>query len=92
MAGNKNIQAVNPVTAPHVSSPTGLHSRISYKNALILITICSLVMAGLTAFQYGPAGGWMNGILYGLLFGVMVWGVFFLSLLFFRWLRNKQGL
>jgi hypothetical protein len=88
MVRNKTVQAVHEQT----SSPTGLTPRISYKNALILITICSIALAGLTIFQYGPVAGWVKGFLYGLLYGVLVWGVFFISLLIFRWLKKKQGL
>lgn len=85
---NKSVQAAQTQS----SSPTGLKPWISYKNALILITVCSIALAGLTAFQYGPVGGWVKAILYGLLQGGMVWGVFFVSLLVFRWIRKKQGL
>jgi hypothetical protein len=86
------LEAANPAPPEQSSSPTGLNPRISYKNALILITFCSLAMAGLTIFQYGPAIGWIQAILYGLLYGVLLWGVFFIALFFFRWLRKKQGL
>jgi hypothetical protein len=93
MAPNKSNQPANPTPrAQPSSSYTGSKPRISFKNALILMTICSLVLACLTAYQYVPAIGWLKGILNGLLYGVMVWGVFFLALLFFRWLRKKQGL
>ena len=87
-----SLEAAYPAAPERASSPTGLKPRISYKNALILITLCSIILAGLTIFQYGPAIGWMEGILYGLLYGVMIWGVFFIALFFFRWLRKKQGL
>jgi hypothetical protein len=89
---SKGVQAANPALPVHAPSPTGLTPRISYKNALILISICSIALAGLTIFQYGPVAGWLNGILFGLLYGVLLWGVFFIALLFFRWLRKKQGL
>jgi hypothetical protein len=92
IASSKSIQAANPVLPQQVSSPTGLNPRISYKNALILISICSIALAGLTIFQIGPIVGWLEGILYGLLYGALLWGVFFIALLFFRWLRKKQGL
>jgi len=73
-----------PTTAPVKSQPlpTGLNPWISFKNGLILITICSLALAVLTALQYAPAIGWVKGSLYGLLYGVMVWGVFFISQVF----------
>jgi hypothetical protein len=45
-------------------------------------------MAVLTAIQVVPVKGWLEGILWGLLFGVLIWAIF-LGLIFTnRFLRR----
>jgi hypothetical protein len=68
--------------------PNGRKPWISMKTALRIITAASIVMFILTAVQTVPALGWVEGLLYALLFGVLVWVVFFVTQLFFRWLRH----
>ncbi len=55
---------------------------------VIVISITSVVMAVLTAYQAIPLKGVVDGILYGLLFGGMIWIVFFGFILFNRFLRR----
>ncbi|HVP22096.1 MAG TPA: hypothetical protein VMS73_09580 [Anaerolineaceae bacterium] len=92
---DKNSDAAPP---PHPPKPAadaktppasgGMTPWISFKTGLIIITICSIGMAVFTAVQYVPAVGLTDGIIYGLLYGAMIWAVFFLSQLFYRWLRK----
>lgn len=57
---------------------------ITMKSGLRAITIVSILMAVLTAYEVIPNGGWVQGILYGLLFGAMIWAVFLIMQIFFR--------
>ncbi|HTX79568.1 MAG TPA: hypothetical protein VMC62_07870 [Longilinea sp.] len=61
---------------------------ISMKTGIFVITVTSILMAALTAWQYIPAVGWLDGILYGLLYGGLVWAAFVVMQVFFRWLRR----
>ncbi len=61
---------------------------ISMKSALRIITAVSILMAALTAWRVIPVMGWGSGLLYGLLFGALIWVVFFVMQIFFRWLRQ----
>jgi hypothetical protein len=61
---------------------------ISMRNGLKIMTITSLAMAGLTAWQVVPSKGWLEGILWGLLFGALVWAIFFGNILITRFLRR----
>lgn len=63
---------------------------ISMRTGLIVMTITSLVMAALTAWQVIPERGWLEGLLWGLLFGGLVWVIFLGNLLLNRFLRRKQ--
>jgi putative membrane protein (TIGR04086 family) len=60
---------------------------ISMKTGLRVITVVSILMAGLVAYQVIPSKGWVQGTLYGLLFGAMIWAVFFIMQIFFRLLK-----
>jgi len=57
---------------------------ISMKTGLVGISVISIVMAALVAYQIIPNRGWVQGILYGLLFGAMIWAVFLIMQIFFR--------
>ncbi|HMB24443.1 MAG TPA: hypothetical protein VKP08_16485, partial [Anaerolineales bacterium] len=54
---------------------------ISMRSGLIVIAITSVAMAALTAWQVNPLRGWLEGILWGLLFGALIWAIFFGNLL-----------
>ncbi len=60
---------------------------IKYKTGIVIITITSIVMAVLTAIQAIPAKGILQGILWGLIYGGMIWAIFFGFLLFNRIFR-----
>jgi putative membrane protein (TIGR04086 family) len=61
---------------------------ISRRTALIIIAIISAAIAGLAAWQMIPSKGWVEGILWGLLYGALVWAMFFGNILMKRYLRK----
>ncbi|MCE1252677.1 MAG: hypothetical protein LWX83_03900 [Anaerolineae bacterium] len=61
---------------------------ISMNSGLKIIAITSIGMAVLTMWQLIPQIGWLEGILYGLLFGGMIWAIFFGMQLFFKFTRR----
>lgn len=61
---------------------------ISMRKGVIVIAITSLAMAVLTAWQVAPSRGWLEGILWGLLFGAFIWAIFFGNILINRFLRK----
>ena len=62
---------------------------IPMRNAVFIIAATSLAMAGLTAWQVAPARGWVEASLWGLLFGGLIWAIFFGNLLIGRFLRKR---
>lgn len=50
---------------------------ISMRSGIIIIAITSLGMTVLTALQAVPAKGWLEGLLWSVLFGALIWVVFF---------------
>jgi len=74
----KEEKAENPMNRPWISMRRGM----------IIIAITSVAMAVLTASQVIPSKGWMEGILWGLLFGVLIWAIFFGNILLNRFLRK----
>jgi hypothetical protein len=61
---------------------------ISMRRGVIVIAITSVAMAVLTAWQVIPSQGWLEGILWGLLFGAFIWAIFFGNILINRFLRK----
>jgi hypothetical protein len=61
---------------------------IPMRKGLIIMAITSIGMAALTAWQVIPSRGWLEGILWGLLFGVLIWAIFFGNILLNRFLRK----
>jgi hypothetical protein len=62
---------------------------ISMRTGLIINGIASVAMAVLTAWQVIPSRGWVEGILWGLLFGALIWAIFFGNILINRLLRKR---
>lgn len=62
---------------------------ITMRSGLRIIAITSVAMAVLTAWQVIPSKGWVEGILWGLLFGALIWAIFFGNILINRLLRRK---
>jgi len=58
------------------------------RSGMIVIAITSVAMAALTAWQVIPSRGWLEGILWGLLFGALIWAIFFGNILINRLLRK----
>jgi hypothetical protein len=58
---------------------------VSMRGAMIIMAITSMALAILIAWQVIPANGWLEGILWGLLFGGMIWAIFFGNL----WVSKK---
>ncbi len=65
-----------------------IQSWISMRNGLITIAITSLILAALIASQVIPSRGWLEGIGWGLLFGALIWVIFFGNLLLNKVLRK----
>lgn len=61
---------------------------ISMRKGLIIMAITSVAMAVLTAWQVIPSRGWLEGILWGLLFGALIWAIFFGNILINKFLRR----
>ena len=58
------------------------------RKGLIIMAITSVAMAVLTAWQVIPSRGWVEGILWGLLFGAFIWVIFFGNILINRLLHK----
>ncbi len=58
------------------------------RSGIITIAITSVILTVLIAWQVIPSRGWLEGILWGLLFGALIWAVFFGNLLINRFLRK----
>ena len=58
------------------------------RNGTIIITFTSIGMAVLTAIQVIPVKGWLEGILWGLLFGGLIWVIFFGMIFINRFLKR----
>ena len=73
------------------STPFGLPPAepwISMRSGVRIVGVASLAMAVLTAWEVVPVKGWLEGILWGVLFGGLIWVIFFGMLLFNRWIRR----
>jgi hypothetical protein len=61
---------------------------LSMRSGIKIIAFTSIAMAVLTAWQVIPSKGWLEGILWGLLFGVLIWAIFFGNILLQRFLHK----
>jgi hypothetical protein len=61
---------------------------ISMRSGLIVIAITSVALAVFMAWQVIPSRGWVEGILWGLLFGALIWAIFFGNILINKLLRK----
>ena len=63
---------------------------ISMKSGVKVIWVASIVMAVLTAWQVIPQRGIWEGILWGLVFGALIWLIFWGYYLFNRFMRRLR--
>jgi hypothetical protein len=61
---------------------------ISMSSGMKIIAFTSVVIAVLIAWQVIPSRGWLEGILWGVFFGVLIWAIFFGNILLNRFLRK----
>lgn len=62
---------------------------IKMRTGILLISVLSLAMAVLTAWQAVPLKGWLEGILWGVFFGGSIWVIFLVFLLYGRLFRRS---
>jgi len=58
------------------------------RSGIRIVAVASLGMAILTAWQVIPQKGWVEGILWGLFFGALIWAIFFGMYWFNRLVRR----
>ncbi len=61
---------------------------LSMRGGMVVMAIVSLALAVLIAWQVIPNNGWLEGIGWGLLFGALIWVIFFGNLWITRKLRK----
>ena len=61
---------------------------ISMRSGAKIIAFTSIALAVLTAWQVIPSKGWLEGIFWGLFFGILIWAIFFGNILLNRLLRK----
>jgi hypothetical protein len=62
---------------------------ISMRTGLIIITLTSIGMAVLTAVQVWDTKPPLEAILWGLVYGALIWVIFFGMFFFNRWIRRR---
>jgi hypothetical protein len=83
----KTVTKAKKASAKEKSKPSP-KAWISMRTGIGIITVTSIGMAVLTAWEVIPQRGWGEGILWGLLFGVLIWVIFFGMLAFNRFVRR----
>jgi hypothetical protein len=74
----KEEKAKNLVSQPWISMSGGMK----------IMAFTSIALAVLIAWQVIPSKGWLEGILWGIFFGVLIWAIFFGNILLNRFLRK----
>ena len=64
---------------------------LSQRTGRIIMTVGSLALVVFMTVQLRPALGLGEALLWGIGFGVAIWGVFLLSYAFNRWMRRRRG-
>lgn len=62
---------------------------IKMRTGLVVISMLSIAMAVLTAWEAVPQKGWVEGILWGVLFGGSIWVIFLAFVLYGRLFRRS---
>jgi hypothetical protein len=70
------------------ANPPALQPWISLTSGMKIIAFTSIGLAVLTAWQVIPSKGWLEGVLWGLVFGGLIWLIFFGNILLNRFLRK----
>jgi uncharacterized membrane protein len=83
---NKKKSQTDKLSKANTSLP--VEPWISMRSGTIIIVFTSIGMAVLTAIQVIPIKGWLEGILWGLLFGGLIWVIFFGMILINRFLKR----
>jgi hypothetical protein len=83
---NKKKPQIHKKSSPTSALPAA--PWISMRSGTFIIGITSIGMAVLTSIQVVPVKGWLEGIAWGLLFGVMIWAIFFGLIFTNRFLRR----
>ncbi|MGE5463941.1 MAG: hypothetical protein ACM3PS_11340 [Syntrophothermus sp.] len=68
--------------------PLPVQPWVSMRGGMIVMAITSVALAVLVASQVIPSTGWLEGILWGVLFGGMIWVIFFGNLWITKRLRK----
>ena len=84
MAQTKKTQTKKSKETPSFKSEPW----ITMRNGIIIISVTSLGMTVLTALQAVPARGWVEGLLWSLLFGALIWAIFFGLIMVNRFLKR----
>lgn len=58
------------------------------RSGMITMAITSVALAVFIAWQVIPSRGWLEGILWGLLFAALIWGIFFGNILINKVLKK----
>ncbi len=88
MSKNSRLKKATKVAAAPAPAEPLSSAWIPMKTGLVVISLVSVLMAVLTAWSAIPDKGWGLGILYGVLFGALIWVVFYVSQAVFRWLKR----
>lgn len=88
---SKKSKSQTAQTKPKSTEQTPLNAPwISMRVGVIIIAIASIVMAVLTAIQTIPVKGVFEGIMWGVLFGGLIWIIFLGNILINRFLRRRS--
>ena len=82
------VKAKSKKVEPEKKTLPAAQPWISMRGGMQVVALASLGMAILTAWQVVPVKGWLEGILWGLFFGVLIWAIFFGMYWFNRWTRR----
>ncbi|MFN2224531.1 MAG: hypothetical protein PVH65_11655 [Chloroflexota bacterium] len=64
---------------------------LSQRTGRIIMIVVSIALVIFMTVQLRPALGLGEALLWGIGFGVAIWGVFLLSYVFNRWMRRRKG-
>lgn len=78
-----------PANKKQMEAPVTNKPWISMRSGVIVIAIVSIGMGILTALQAIPLKGLVEGIFWGVFFGIGIWFIFFGMILVNRFLRKK---